>query len=47
MPDDFTDEYVQELQDTIARRREKIDLFAEVLLGLGFDPVDLLELNSP
>jgi hypothetical protein len=43
MPDDFADEGVQELYDTIARQRETIDLFAEVLLELGFDPVDLLE----
>jgi hypothetical protein len=34
---------MQELYDTIERQRETLDTFAEILLQLRFDPVELLE----
>lgn len=35
---------LQELYDTIESQRERLDVFTEVLLGLGFDPLELLEI---
>jgi hypothetical protein len=40
---DPADDVTQELRATIKRMRERLDYFAEVLVELGFDPEDLLD----
>jgi hypothetical protein len=37
------DAELQELYDLIESQRERLGLYAEILLGLGFDPDDLLD----
>ena len=39
----MNDDELQELYDTIERQREKLDVFVEILLSLGYDPDDLLD----